>query len=68
MNGPAVRHRVSRVNSEVEDHQFEFAGIDLDRPQLAIEFQRNGNIAAEAAIQQFAHPFNMTSQIDRLRV
>ena len=47
----AARHRVARVDGEIEDHVFDLRGIDQRRPQAVAERKLDRDILAERALQ-----------------
>ena len=63
----AVRHRVARIDREVEDRELELVGIDPRRRQPFRNIQPQRDARPERALEQIAHALDQRAQIDRHR-
>ena len=63
----AVRHRVARVDREVEDRKLELVGVDPRRRQPFRNIQPQRDARPERALEQIAHALDQRAQIDRHR-
>ena len=64
----AVRHRVARVDREVEQHVLELVGIDARLPQAAGEHGLDRDVLAQGPAQQVRHAGHQSPDIERLRL
>ena len=63
----AVRHRVPRVDREIEDREFELVGIDPRRRQPFRNIEPQPDARPERSLQQVDHALQQDAQIDRHR-
>ncbi len=61
---PAIGHRITGVDDEVQQGTFELAGVDLGRPQLGAEFDRQRHIGAERAREHVLQRFDQLDHVD----
>ena len=63
----AGRHRVARVDRQIDDHLLELADIDLDRPQVAAVIDLELDVVADQAGKQHAQIGQHVGQVQHLR-
>jgi len=65
---PAGRHRVPRIDGEIDDDLFELRHVDLDRPQVAPHATRSSlNLFADQAAQQHGEIAQCVAEMQHLR-
>ena len=64
----AARHRVARIEREVQHRELELAGVELHRPQVGAEVHVDLQVAAQRASQHLAHAAQMLAQVERGRI
>ncbi len=62
---PAVRHRVARVDGEVDDRILELVRVDRGVPQPAGEHGLDRHRLADRAVEQFRHALHQPVDVDR---
>ena len=65
-DGAAAFHGVARIQAKIEDRQFEFAGIDLDRPQIGLQLHVDRDVSAQRAVEDLAHALELRRKVDGL--
>ena len=63
----AVRHRVARVDREIEDRELELVGIDARRRQPFRQIEPQRDARPQRPLQQIDHALDQGAQIDRHR-
>ena len=63
----AIRHRVARIDREIEDRQFELVGVDPRRRQSFRQIKPQRDARPQRALEQIAHALDQRAQIDRHR-
>ena len=65
---PARRHRVARVDRDIQDRQLQFIGIDLDRPKSVWQTQADLYVLAQRPVQDHLHRLDPRLQVHDLRL
>ena len=68
MSFPPGRHRVSGIDREIEDREFELIGIGKRAPHVATENGFNRDLFAQRAPQQVGHTCDQAPEIDWFRI
>ena len=63
----ALRHRVARIDREIENRQLELIGIDPRRRQSLRNVKPQRDARPQRALEQIAHALDQPTQIDRHR-
>src|SRR5581483_7013989 len=63
----AFRHRVARIEPDIEQRQLELAGVDLDRPESWRNVDDDADVAAQRSAEQIADGVELAVEIDALR-
>ena len=66
-DGAALRHRIPRVEGQIEQHQFELGSVGQRRPQTVLGCDLDADPGADGSRQQFGDYFCKLVDVDRLR-
>src|SRR6478609_1445355 len=64
----AVRHRIARVDHEIDQRGLEFGDVDHDRPDASVDIELQPHRAVDAGVENIAHRIDSFGDIDRLRI
>ena len=64
----AIRHRVARIDREIQDHVLELIGVGVDPPQPASQHRLKDDVAPKGMPQQIRHAADQLVDLDRLRL
>ena len=62
-NRAAAGHGVARIDRDIDQRQFEFRNIDLDRPDLVRDIAFELHVSAQRADQHFVHGLDTLLEI-----
>lgn len=65
---PPFRHRIARINAQIEDGIFKLVAINQNRPQPCIETQLEAHGLANRSAKEFSHPADQLIHICHCRV
>ena len=64
----AIRHRVARIDGEIEDRELELIGIGMRPPNAAAQNGFDRDLLAEGPAQQVRHAGDEPAEIDRFGI